>query len=144
MTNNVDNYFAQNANGDNAFFKNGEEVTATGNELNTFAIAGQIISDISGANSVTFVSPIAGTVHSAYSVVSGDPGAEADIAMAVNGGTASTDVLTVANGASANEADSVTFTDNNTVAVGDRVTLTSDAAASNGVSLNMTVLLRTA
>lgn len=116
----------------------------TSDEIKTFAIPGQIIADISGANAVTFVSPVAGTVHSVHSIVSGDPGAETDIAMTVNGGSAATVVLTIANAAAANEKDSATFADNNVVAVGDYVTLTSDGAATNGVSANMTVILRVA
>lgn len=116
-------------------------ITSTTNELDEFVIGQANISDISGTNGVTFTSPYAGELVLAISRVSGDPGAETDLAVVVDGGTSAGDIV-IANGASADEVDTLTVTTNNTLSVGSKITVTSDGAASSAVNADVVLVGR--
>ena len=116
------------------------KVTATATELSTKVLNCRI-DDISGANTAYVVSPFAGTLSKVWTVVSGDPGADTVLTANVNGGTDVTATVTVADASSAGDVDSCTPADNNTVTAGNYIKLTSDGAASNAVSVDVTFVI---
>lgn len=118
----------------------GTDVVATANDLNTkeFTV---FLEDISGANEISFVSPVDGTCFTVYSSVTGDPGADAIISGNINGGTAFTDTMTVSNGSSQHDVDSMSPTDNNEITAGETVRFVSNGGASNAVGIWLTVVI---
>lgn len=116
-------------------------LASTTNELDEFVIGQANISDISGTNGITLTSPYAGELVLAISRVSGDPGAETDLAVVVDGGTSAGDI-TIANGASADEVDTLAVTTNNTLSVGSKIVVTSDGAATSAVSADVVLVGR--
>lgn len=96
------------------------------------------LADIStGAATAYAFSPVAGTVTQLAGRVSADPGADTVISLDVDGGTASTDTLTLPNESTA--AVTQEITDNNVVALGSRINLTSDNGATNAVSADFII-----
>lgn len=106
-------------------------ITATAAELNTVVLTARL-PDISTASSVAYVvSPFAGTLSKIYTVINtAITVADATLTANVNGGTNVTATITVAfTGAAAGDVDSCTPADNNTVAVGDYIKLTSNGGS---------------
>lgn len=116
-------------------------LNATTEQLDSFVIGQANIADISGTNGVTFTSPFAGELITAISRVSGDPGAETDLAVVVDGGTSAGDIV-IANGASADEVDTLFPSSNNTLVVGSKITVTSDGAATSAVNADVVLIGR--
>jgi hypothetical protein len=118
----------------------GTDVVATADDLNTkeFTV---FLEDISAANEISFVSPVDGTCFIVYSSVTGDPGADAIISGNINGGTAFTDTMTVSNGSSQHDVDSMSPTDNNEITAGETVRFVSNGGASNAVGIWLTVVI---
>lgn len=102
-----------------------------------------ILSNIStGGAQGKFIAPFAGEVIKVISRVTGNPGAQNQLSLQVNGGTAATNKVTIANGSSAGDKDTADIDDNNVVAEGDLITVTSDDGGSNNVDAQVTVLMR--
>jgi len=118
----------------------GFNVDASAAELNTkeFTV---FLSDISGANEISFVSPVNGTVTQVYSSVTGDPGADATISGQVSDGTSWNETMVISNGSAQHDVDSMTPASFNTVAPGDTVRFISDGGASNAVGIWLTVVI---
>ena len=111
------------------------DITATAAELNTVVLTTRL-DDISTASSAYVVSPFAGTLSKVYSVIDGTIAtADAVLTINVNGGIDVTNRITIAyRGSGAGDVDSCTPDDNNTVAVGDYLKVTTDGASTNTVS----------
>lgn len=101
------------------------------------------VADISGAN-VSALRPVglSGQIVGCYSAVSGDPGAETTLTVAINAVSVTGGVITIANGAGAGEIDSATPTALNLVTAADYVKVTSNGGASNAVSAEVTLVIR--
>ena len=120
--------------GTNGLALGGTVVNATADELNTYVL-NVSLDDISTASSCYVVAPKAGTLTRIYSVIDGTIGtADAVITANVNGGSNVTQTLTIANGSNAGIKDDCTPADNNTVAAGEFIQLTTNGASTNSVS----------
>lgn len=116
-------------------------LAATAAELDEFVLGTALITGLNtGSATATFLAPYACNVVRAYSNVSGDPGADTELALTVAGGTAATAVVTIANGSAAGTVDTATFADNNVAAAGEQIVLTSDNGASNVVNAFVTIV----
>ena len=118
----------------------GTDVDASATELNTKEFTVRL-PDLDSTTEISIVSSVSGTVTSVYSSVEGDPGADVIISGNVNGGTDFTATLTIANGASQHEVDSMTPADNNTVTAGETIRFISDGSALNNVGAWLTVVI---
>lgn len=127
---------------DGTLYQGGTEITATAAELSTKTLAVKM-TDVSTAGSVFVVSPYAGTLSKAYSVIDGAIAtADAVLTLNVNGGTDVTQTITIAySGSAAGDVDSCTPADNNTVAVGDYIKITTDGASTNTVAATITLVI---
>jgi len=90
------------------------------------------LADISTGSSCYVVTPIAGTVSKIYSVISAAITGGDAIVTSKLGSTALTNgAVTIANGSAAATVDSATPTANNTVTVGQAITLQTDGGSTN-------------
>lgn len=121
---------------------NGTQVDATAEELNTKVLTVRL-PDVSTASSVFVVSPYAGTLSKAYSVIDGAiADADAVLTLNVNGGTNISETITIANsGSAAGDVDSCTPSAHNTVAVGDYIKITTNGASTNTVAATITLVI---
>ncbi len=117
-------------------------ITASTSELNTKTLTVKM-DDVSTAGSVYVVSPYAGTLSRAYSVIDGAIAtADAVLTLNVNGGTDITNTITIAyDGSAAGDVDSCTPDDNNTVSVGDYIKITTNGASTNTVAATITLVI---
>ena len=118
----------------------GTNIAATAAELNTYILNVEL-ADISTASSCFIVAPKAGTLTKVTSVINGAINtANAVITVNINGGTDITQTLTIAHsGSAAGDIDTMTPGDNNTVAVGNYIKLTSDGASGNTIKAVFTL-----
>ena len=140
---------------DGYLYQAGTKITATAAELNKLdgatATAAELstkhltvrMADISTAGSVYVVSPYAGTLSKAYSVIDGAIAtADAVLTLNVNGGTDITQTITIAySGSAAGDVDSCIPADNNTVAVGNYIKITTNGASTNTVAATITLVI---
>jgi hypothetical protein len=126
----------------NNFKIDGFNVDAVADELNTkeFTV---FLADISGANEVSFVSSVNGTVTQVYSSVTGDPGGNTIISGKIGADATAefTATISISNGSGQHEVDSMSPADENVVTPGDAVIFASDAGAGNAVGIWLTVVI---
>jgi hypothetical protein len=125
-------------------------VTATSSSAVTVAKAvgdlvvlnAQIV-DISTADQVYVVSPVAGDIVAIYSVIEAAIGtADADLTAKIGGVAVTGGLITVAtSGSAAGDVDSCTPTAANTVAAGGAIEVETDGASSNTVLVNLTIVI---
>ena len=120
----------------------GTLVTAEAAELNTYTL-NVALNDVSTGSSCFVVAPKAGTITNIHSVINGAiTTADAVITANVNGGTNITDTITIANsGSAAGVIDNCVPSDNNTVAAGNYIKLTTNGASDNAVSAVFTITI---
>ena len=120
----------------------GTLVTAEAAELNTYTL-NVALNDVSTGSSCFVVAPKAGTITNIHSVIDGAiTTADAVITANVNGGTNITDTITIANsGSAAGVVDNCVPSDNNTVAAGNYIKLTTNGASDNAVSAVFTITI---
>lgn len=99
-----------------------------------------IMDDISTAGSSWVVSPVAGTISLIQCVIDGAIiTANAVITGKINGASITNGVITVTQaGSAAGDVDTATPTAANTVAVGDKISMTTNGASGNTVRANFT------
>ena len=122
---------------------NSVALTASATELNTVVLTARL-PDISTASSAAFVvSPVAGTLSKVYTVIHGAiTVADATLTANVNGGTDVTNTITVAySGSAAGVVDSCTPGDNNTVAAGNYIKLTSDGGSTDACEATVSFVI---
>ena len=138
-----------------ALYQKGTEITATAAELNKMdgitASTAELnsvfltvkMTDVSTSGSVYVVSPVAGTLSKAYSVIDGAIAtADAVLTLNVNGGDDITNKITITqSGSGAGDVDSCTPNDNNTVAVGNYIKITTNGASTNTVAATITLVI---
>ena len=124
------------------FMINSTQIDATAAELNTKVLTVRL-PDVSTASSVFVVSPYAGTLSKAYSVIDGAIAtADAVLTLNVNGGTNISETITIANSSSAaGVVDSCAPSVHNTVAVGDYIKITTNGASTNTVAATITLVI---
>lgn len=103
------------------------------------------VADVAATTPGFVVAPCKGKIKRAYSVVEGTTNGTAVISFAIAGATALTDTLTIANGATAGEMDSVDFSQTNSAAgiinEGDNISITSDGGGSTTVVGNFFIVM---
>jgi hypothetical protein len=137
--NNVLNYFEQTNTDDNPLVLKGTVKTGSDQNLKEYNVNTRI-ADISGTNNTKIVAPFAGTLKLVVSSVSGDPVGETKLSVVIDGGTSAGDI-TIADGSSADEIDTLVPTANNIVALNSVITITSDAGATSGVSAELVCVI---